>query len=425
MSGEIALPRILLLTLVFAPDSVSTSVILSELTQDLRTLGHQVTVLTATPHYNQEPEALALQPLKPLWGGWLYESHLGDIRVLHVKVSPKAEKVAGRAWDYIVFHILSFFVGLLVAGRQDIILTLSPPLTSGLEAWVLGLFKRIPYIYNVQEIYPDVVVRLGVLKKRWVIQLAELVERFVYQRASAIVVISKAFLQNLEMIKRVPKRKLHLIPNFVDVNFVAPQPRENDFRQRHNLDNAFVVLYAGNIGLTQSFDTLIETARLLNGFSEIRFLIVGDGSRRAWLAEQLQTRQLSNVLLLPFQPRSQVPQVYAASNLCLVPLKADMAQSTVPSKVYTIMAAARPVLAAVDADSEIAWLVQETKCGVRIPPDDPQALVEAIMQFYREPDRGRVYGENGRRYVVEHYARDRIAMQYHQLITAVVALERQ
>lgn len=413
--------RILLLTLVFAPDSVSTSVIMTEVAQDLQTLGHRITVLTTTPHYNKDPEALARQHLERKWAGFLYESDYNGIRVLHVKVAPKAERVAERVWDYAIFHLVSVLASLLLVGPQDIILTPSPPLTNGLEAWLLGHLKRVPYIYNVQEIYPDVAIRLGVLRMRWVIWLSERIEEFVYRGAKAIVVISKSFLHTLRTIKHVPEEKLHLIPNFVDVDFVSPRPQENDFRHRYALDNSFIVLYAGNIGLTQSFDTLVETAKRLKEKTDIRFVIVGDGARRPWLAEQLQNHQLPNVLLLPFLPRSQMPELYAASNVCLVPLKTGMAETTVPSKVYTIMAAARLVLAAVDADSELAWLVSDAVCGIQVPPDDSGALAEGILSVYTEPEKYRIYGGNGRRYVVEHYARDQIARQYHQLLSAVVA----
>ncbi len=411
--------RILLLTLVFAPDGVSTAVLMTELALELRAPGHEITVLTATPHYNIDPEARARQPLKPHWGGLLYQSDCQGIPVYHASIPMKGNRVVARLLDYIRFHAISTFAGLTLAGDYDVILTPSPPLTIGLSAWLLGLVRRAPFIYNVQEIYPDVAVSLGLLRNRRIIWLMEQLERFVYARASAVVVISEWFRRAL-LRKGVPAHKLHVIPNFVDADFVQPGPRDNEFGRQHGLNGQFVVLYAGNIGLTQGFETIVEAAGALAAVPDLRFVIVGDGARRAWLEQRLATWGLDNITLLPYQPRSVVPQIYASSDVCLVPLKKGTAQGSFPSKIYTIMASGRPAIVSVDADSEAAWLVQQAQCGLAVPPDDPDALAQAILKAYQEQGTFRSYGKNGRRYVVQHHSRQAIARQYHELITTLL-----
>ncbi|MCB0192821.1 MAG: glycosyltransferase family 4 protein [Anaerolineae bacterium] len=410
--------RILLLSLVFSPDSVSTSVLMTELALELKNMGHDITVLTTTPHYNVEPEARQRQPLHKRWGGLLYQSDCQGIPVYHANIPVKGSRVGARLLDYLRFHAVSTIAGLTIANQYDVILAPSPPLTIGVSAWVMGLLRRVPFIYNVQEIYPDVAVSLGVLHNKTLIRAMEALERFIYSRSNRVAVISEWFRRRL-LDKGVPDEKLVVIPNFVDTHFMTPRPRQNTFAETHQLSDKFVVLYAGNIGLTQGFETIIETARQLSHLPDIHFLIVGDGTRRAWLESQLAEHALPNITLLPYQPRSVVPSIYASADLCLVPLKQGTAQETFPSKIYTIMAAGRPVIASADANSELAWVVNEAGCGWDIPPDAPNAMAAAIEHAYRQPETLANKGQNGRRYVVAHHSRQAVARQYDHLIQAV------
>lgn len=419
----VTLPKVLLLTLIFSPDGVSTAVILTELARRLKLLGHDVIVVTTTPHYNKDVEALAAQPLKRKWGPFLYESDCQGIPVYHARVQAKGRRIVTRLFDYLQFHAISTLAGLRLGGDYQVVLAPSPPLTIGLSAALLAALRRVPFVYNVQEIYPDIAVRLGVLKRRSLIRALEWLERFIYSRAEVIVVISERFRQRL-LGKGVPSSKLRVIPNFVDVHFIQPAERRNSFSQEHNLDQRFVVLYSGNIGLTQDFETILETTQILTDLPDICFLIVGDGARRDWLAERISQVGLSNVRLLPYQPRGVVPQLYASSDVCLVPLRRGTAHDTFPSKIYTIMAAARPAIASADPDSELAWVVQQAQCGLNVAPSDPWALAEAVRTTYFGRDRLSEMGRRGRDYVVRNHSPEMIARQYHELLLAVASGKR-
>jgi colanic acid biosynthesis glycosyl transferase WcaI len=410
---------VLLLTLVFAPDGVSTSILMTELALELREFGHDITVLTTTPHYNVDPEARARQPLVREWGGLLYRSDCEGIPVYHAAIPVKGSRVGARLLDYARFHAISTLAGLVLIRRPDVILAPSPPLTIGLSAWALSLARRASFIYNVQEIYPDVAVSLGVLKNRHVIRAMESLERFIYARSRVVTVISERFRRRL-LSKGVPSEKLKVIPNFVDSNFIQPGSRHNDFSTAHSLDDQFVVLYAGNIGLTQGLETILSAAQRLTHQSDLRFVIVGDGTRRGWLEDKLDREHLTNVMLLPYQPRSVVPQIYASSDICLVPLKRGTAQETFPSKIYTIMAAGRPIVASADPDSELAWVVQEADCGWVVPPDDPISLAEMLAATYERRTELASRGQNGRDYVMAHHSRRAVVAQYDSLIREVV-----
>lgn len=429
--------KICLLSLVFAPDGVSTSILMTELAQELQAQGHEITVLTTTPHYNVEPEARKRQPLTPLWGGLLYKSDLNGITVYHASIPVKGSRVGARLFDYLRFHAISTLAGIFMLGKVDLFFVPTPPLTIGLSAWILSIFKRAPFVFNVQEIYPDIAVSLGVLKNKGLIRFFEALEMWTYRRAGMISVISERF-RNALLAKGVSNEKICVIPNFVDTDFIQPGPRHNDFSAKHYLDDKFVVLYAGNIGLTQGFETILATAKLMtvtwndrmmeNGSnplshnrsvvtpsSEIFFLIVGDGTRRAWLEKQLADGDYPNVILLPYQPRSVVPNIYATADVCLVPLKKETALGTFPSKTYTIMAAQRPVIASTDQASELADLVKRADCGWVVEPEDVASLTQAILNAANHPHVSQEKGVQGYQHIRKNYGRQAVTLMYDSL----------
>lgn len=411
--------KILLITLIFSPDGVSTSTLLTELALELQEMGHDLTVLTTTPHYNKDVEALCSQPLHSKWGSILYQSSCNGIPVFHAKVSAKSNKVKSRLFDYARFHTISAFAGLTIANRCDVIMAPSPPLSIGISAWLLGLARKIPFIYNVQEIYPDIAVKLGVLKNRRIIWLMEKMERFIYDRSQVVVVISEWFRRRL-IEKGVPEDKVIVIPNFVDTHFIQPEKRSNPFSARYGIKDKFVVLYAGNVGLTQNFENILEASNRIADLDDICFLVVGDGARRSWLESQLQQHKLANVTLLPYQPRSVIPQMYASADVCLVPLKKGTAQETFPSKIYTIMAAGRPAIVAADQNSELTWITRNAGCGWAVPPDDAIGLSNSIRQAYQKKSDLPRMGQLGREYVEKHHSKKAIAKKYDALIRAIV-----
>jgi colanic acid biosynthesis glycosyl transferase WcaI len=411
--------KILLLSLVFAPDGVSTSVLMTELAQELQKQGHIVTVLTTTPHYNLDKEARERQPLVQKWKNLLFKSELAGISVYHVATPQKGNRVGSRMLDYMRFHLISTIFGLLQHQHFDVVLTPSPPLTIGVSGWLLATFHRAPFIYNVQEIWPELPIRLGIIKNRSLITFFEWLEKFVYKRADAITVISEFFRCNLEA-KGVPSTKMWVIPNFVDTAFIKPTSKLNEFSEQYKINEKFVVSYAGNIGLTQDFESVLAAAVELQHIDSLQFLIVGDGARRQWLEKQIEDLNLSNVLLLPYQLRSVVPFIYASSDLCLVPMKQGMDRDTFPSKVYTIMSSGRPVLASTDSDSELAWAVNEAKAGWITAPGHSSGIRDAILQAMTNPAECQSMGKRGRTYVINYHSPQAVAEKYDGLIQSLI-----
>jgi colanic acid biosynthesis glycosyl transferase WcaI len=405
--------RVLILTLLFPPDNVSTAHIMGDLALDLRNSGHDVTVITATPHYNRDAEAERAQPLRrvaPLF----FRSEFHGIPVIHVKMGKKSRSVFVRLSSWVGFHILSTLAGLR-GPRPDVILCPSPPLTIALSAWVLSMRYGARYIYNVQEIYPDIAIKLGALRNKFLIAFFHALERFVYRKAGAVTVIGPGMRDNI-VAKRVPPSKVHVIPNFVDIGVLAPLPKDNEFSRAHNVHDKFVISYAGNMGPAQGLETFIAAAALLRDRKDIAFLMMGNGTLRDDFEAEVKRLGLENFHFLPQQPFSLVPAIYATSDMNLVPLAAGAGTDAIPSKVYRIMACARPILACADATSELAALVDTAQCGAVVPPGDARALAHTVASAADHAATWQRLGEQGRDYVLAHYTRDNVTRQYAELV---------
>jgi colanic acid biosynthesis glycosyl transferase WcaI len=406
--------NLLLLSLYYEPDVGANAVIITQLVEELASFGHSVTVVTGFPHY-------ADNRLGKDYRGKLFTTEkIDNIRVIrtYLYTSPEKSKFLVRFLNYVSFNILSTLAGIF-SGPQDIILAPSPPLTIGLSAAIIGLIKRIPYVYNVQDINPDVLVKLGILKNRLFIQFSKWLEKFVYTHARQITVLSEGFKENL-LKKDVPENKIDIIPNFIDPDFIKPLSKENEFSRTHDLDQKYVILYAGNLGHSQNLENLLDCAKMMSDEPDLVFLIVGNGSRKPYLTAYADELGLNKVLFLPFQPRELVNQVYASSDISLVTLKKSIALDSVPSKIYTIMASERPVLAAVDPGSDAWNVVQESFCGICVEPENPQEMTQAIITLKENPDQAARMSQQGRAFVLQHHTRENIGEKYHQLLLRIV-----
>ncbi len=408
--------KILIHTLVFAPDGVSTAYIMTDLATELSSLGHEVTVLTTTPHYNVEPSATAAYQMTSAGRG-IFRGRVGNVAVWHLSMPMKGAKMASRMIDYVSFHLRSLWVAATRLGEFDVVIAPSPPLTIGLVAAAIGAAKRAPSIYNLQELFPDAVINDGLLKNPAMIALMRFLERAVYSVSARIVTISEAFADLLRK-RAVPARKIVVIPNFVDTTLYRPRQRQNDFAVSHGLKD-FVALYAGNIGATQDWESLLHAANSLRS-APITFVISGDGGRGEWLRTEVARRNLSNVKLLGYLPRELTPLVYASSDIGVIPMKAGTTIDTFPSKVYTHFACAKPAVVSADDGSELKRVIEDSGCGSVVTPGDPEALTTAIRSAFERRTSLADEGAKGRAYVERTYSKESVAAQYSDLIASLL-----
>jgi colanic acid biosynthesis glycosyl transferase WcaI len=298
--------------------------------------------------------------------------------------------------------------------RYDVLIASGPAFEVALPVLTLGILRRRPMIYSVHEIYPDIGVKLGIFRHRFAAGLVGWLERWCSNRADYVRVLSEGYQRALEA-KGVPRSKLVVMGDWVDTDFIQPEPRHNAFSAAWDLDDWFVVMHAGNLGRTQGLEYVLDAAQRLAARREICFVFVGDGAARASLQTAVESEGLGNVRFIPFQPRALLPRVLASADVHLNTLKPGFAKDSVPSKCYSIMAAGRPVIAAVDPGTDTWTLVRQANCGLSVPPGNPEALAEAICELYdRAPYRERL-GANGRSYAVTHHSRAAPAEQFCRL----------
>jgi colanic acid biosynthesis glycosyl transferase WcaI len=371
--------------------------------------GHRVTVVTGAPNY----------PQGRVFDGYrnkLFSSEmLNGVRVIRTWsfISP-SKKFWPRIFHYGTYSATSFYGGLF-AGRPDVIMSYSPPLPLGLSAWALSRIFRVPWALQIEDLYPDAAIAAGVMTNRLIVNFFLSMEKFIYRHAQRISVIAKSFRQTL-LAKGVPNKKIELIPIWADPNEVRPMEKQNVFRRAHGLDDKFVVMYAGNIGLTSSLEDVLHAAEILRAQKDIQFVIVGEGVRKEALVAEMQSRQLTNMLFLPFQPRELFPEMLAAADLSLVTLNAGAALSSMPSKIFNVMASARPILAVTPPGSEIQKIVEEAACGWNVPPQSPEKLAEAIVQLKARESALVQMGQSGRACLEKNYSRQRCVDAYEKML---------
>ncbi len=401
--------RILLLSPHYPPEVRSVSVLMSQLAEDLAAAGHEVTVLAPYPPANM---AEAQSDAAPANGG-------GRVRVQRVTALPFV-KVAPTVRAVTHFTL----AGSMIAagwrlGRHDVLLAYSPPLTLALACEALGRAWGAPYILNVQDLYPQTLIDLGLARNRLVVGVLRWLERRAYRRAAAITVHSDGNRARL-MAQGVPDAKVTVVPNWIDTKATAPGPRDNAYRTEFTLGDAFVVLFAGVMGYAQDMAVIVEAAAALRGERDILFLLIGDGVRRAEAEALVRDRRLENVRFGPFQPMERYPLLLNAADCCLATLQASVATPVVPSKIAGILAAARPVVAALPP-GDAREMIEASGGGICVPPGDAAALADAIRRIARDPASALEMGAAGRRYVERHFSRDGAAREYDALVERVRA----
>ncbi len=403
--------KVLILSMHYRPDQTGNGPLVGELAEHLAAQGHEVRVVCGLPFYPQ-------RIIPPPYRGKLacHEREAGvDIHRVWVWVRRRGT-LLDKALLQLSFGI-SCIYGLARAGRPEVVLCVSPPFASGLPGLLAAALWRVPFIFNIQDIFPDVIVRLGVMREGRIMRALHAVEKWIYRRSTRICVISPSFAGNL-MRKGVPASKLAVIYNWVDTEFIRPLPRNNEFRRELNLDDQFLVLYAGNLGRSQSLEVLLRAAAAMRA-DRAQFLIVGEGTRKEALVRQAQEMQLSNVRFLPLQPRERLPLMLAAADVSVVLLREEASYTSLPSKIPTIMSSARPLVASVALSSDAARIITESRCGIAVPPDDPAPLVAALRRLSEDRALRENFARGARRGAESLFSRRKALGAYEALLLDV------
>lgn len=404
----------------FAPDVAPTGEVMTQITHQLAARGHRVHVVTSLPWYEHHA-------IEPGWGGHAVrhtDTEWGRVTRVHPFPTDK-DDIRARALAFTGFSALSGLTALASRSHPDAVLAMSPPLTLGAAGWAAARRNRVPFVFNIQDVFPDVAIELGAIVDPRVIALASWLERETYRRADAVTVLSEDLRANVaDKIAghRGPAgdpAKVRVIPNFIDTDWIRPGNRENPYRRQYGLTDKTVVMYAGNVGLSQSLDLVLAAAAHLAHDPHVVFVINGGGTARPAL--ERTAAGLDNVRFVDMQPKGRLPEVAAAADIHLVPLRGGLARSSVPSKLYTVLASGRPVVASVDPGTEVARTVRSAGAGIAVAPDDPEAFTKAIERLIVAPDEAEAMGEAGRRFVERWVSPVAVAEAYEHLFTELRA----
>ena len=325
-----------------------------------------------------------------------------------------------RAFRYFLMSSKHFWCGLK-AKDVDLLLLGSTPPIQGAMGGLLKKIKKIPFVYGLQDIFPDSLVGTGLTKKGSILwKIGRVIENFTYRNADKIIVISQDFKKNI-MAKGVPEDKIVVIYNWVDQNAVVDVPRsENILFDRYGFDRTkFYITYNGNIGLTQNMDMLLEVAKALEANEDIQFVLVGNGAYLDQVEQIIKDRNIGNVTLLPFQPYEDISHVFSLGDVSLVISKPGVGANSVPSKTWSIMSASRPVLANFD-ENELKDIIENNKCGIFTKAGDKQAFIDAILKLYNNRELCKEYGQNGREFVMKNLTKEVGTKKYVDVIKSVV-----
>jgi colanic acid biosynthesis glycosyl transferase WcaI len=408
--------RILLISFQFPPEMTGNAPLLGELSEDLKRAGHEVTAIVGPLHHSFENIPRRYR------SGLLILETLCGADVVRVNSLTTRNMWVNKLVAFIVFPLAATVLGLL-RRRHDVILCPSPPLWLGLAARIVSLLKKTPYVYVAQDLWPTAPVKLGLWRNKLMIGFFRWMERYVYRGSARVVVIAEKMREDVRA-AGMPDERITTIENWVDTKFIQPLDWDNVFRRKMSRPGDFVVMYSGNMGHSHAIDVVLRAAAALRDHKDIRFVFVGAGTQKARLMRTAQEIGLDRAKFLPLQPRERLPEVIAAADVCVVPLRRGLSTASLPSKIYTYMAAGRPLVASLDR-GEAAWrLIETAGCGLLVEPERPEEFAEAILKLYSDADLRRRCGERGRKYAEEHCDRSVCTEAYEAMLVEVAQRKR-
>jgi glycosyltransferase involved in cell wall biosynthesis len=374
----------------YYPDTTATGQLLTDLCEDLvRDHGCRVSVVAGPPLLPVAGAAAGGLGLVPR------EEHVG-VRIYRARGTRFAkQRFAGRATNYVTYFLSACYAGQRL-DRPDVVVALTDPPIIGLAAWLSGKRFGAPLVMAFKDLFPEVTVLLPDFHSDRINSMLQAVNRFLVKRAAANVALGETMRHRLIENKGAPPERTTIIADWADTAAIAPGPRRNPFSEAHGLADKFVVMHSGNLGLSQSLETLVEAAAALRDLPDLRVVFVGEGVKKPELQQQVASLGLDNVVFLPFTPKERLGESFASADVFVVSLQRGLAGYIVPSKLYGILAAGRPYVAAVEDTCEVASLTTRHECGLVAEPGDATALADRIRTFYRDRALTARYGANAR-----------------------------
>lgn len=388
------------------------------LAKDLIARGHQVISVTGFPNY----------PQGRIYSGyrqrlWQWEE-MDGVRVLRLPLYPDHSRSrVKRILNYLSFAVSASILAPILSGPIDVMWVYHPPLTVGIPAWWLNLLRRTPFIYEVQDMWPETIAATGMLSDNIALHWLTRLARFIYKRATAITVISPGFKQNLIQ-KGVPADKIYVISNWANEEIYRPLSPDSTLADKYGLTDKFNIIYGGNLGAAQAMDNVLQAASLLRDLSAIQFVLIGDGVDEVALKQQAKDMGLNNVRFIERQTVGQMPHFFALADVLLVHLRRDpLFEITIPGKTIAYLGCGKPILGAVSGDA--ADLIRQAGAGIICQQEDPASLAQTVRDLYAmSPTERKKMGDAGRRAFLKNYTRSVLIGRYETLFKEVALQNR-
>ena len=408
--------HVLFITPYYPPEISAPAVRISETAMRLARRKYQVTVLTTFPNF---PYGIVPTEYR---GKRLQEDTIDGVKVVRVWSYASPNKgFFPRIIGQLSFGLLAALLGWKAVGRPDVIIVESPPLFDAFSGRFLAWLKGCPFIFTVADLWPEAAIQMGALRNTLFIRLAQWLEWSTYRRAALVWVVSEG-IQRLLIQRGFPADKLFLLTNGVDTSLFRPMSKE-EARAELGWDARFSVVYAGTHGLAQGLSTIVDAAERLSAQPDVHVYFVGEGAVKAELIAQVQEKALTNVSFLPSQAHERLPLLLAAADICLVPLrKVTLFATTLPVKMFEIMACGRPMILSADGQARVL-AEQQAKAALCVEPENAQALATAILHLQAHPEVAEQLASNGRAYVVEHFDREKLASGLESRIVQLLGMQ--
>ncbi|MFZ0296579.1 MAG: glycosyltransferase family 4 protein [Candidatus Sulfotelmatobacter sp.] len=411
--------KILYISQYFPPEMGAPAARAVELSRHWVAAGHQVTVLTGFPNH---PTGVVPGEYRDKFRRLVAHEQTHGVHVVRSWLLPFPNRKAyERILNYCSFCISAATTGIFLS-RPDVVIATSPQLLVGLSGWCVARWKRVPFVFEVRDLWPESLTAVGMgdgdsLLHRCLAKIAG----FLYRRSDRVVVVTSAFEDYLVEHWKVPREKVSVIENGVETQLFSPEPA-TALKRQLGAEGKFVVSYIGTIGMAHGLETIIESAtRLQHSNPEIVFLILGEGTEKVSVMSQARERRLENVRFVEQQPREKIPGYICASDVCLVLLKkADLFKTVIPTKMLEFMSCARPVILGVDGQARA--ILEEARGGLVIEPENSDALVSAIRLLAANPQMAAELGRNGRQYIVRKFSRRETADKYIRVLERLLNL---
>ncbi len=398
--------RVLFLNRSFWPDREATGQFLTELCDDL-SADHEVTIVAGPSYHTKDGNAAGFRL-------WSQERH-GKVTIIRTWGTRFSKSnLAGRLVNLGTYYLLAAIVAFRLPRPDVIVAETDPPLLGALAA-VLKRRWGCRLVYNVRDLYPDIAEVTGGVRSPFLLDLLRRGNDYAYQRSDLIVTLGHDMARRI-VDKGVPPDKVVVVPDWVDCGRIRPLD-SNPFRR--GFGDKFVVMYSGNIGLSQQLETVLEAADSLRADERILFAIIGEGARKKWLQERAHAMGLTNVTFMPYQPLEKLGESLSAADLHLIPLAAGAAGCLVPSKIYGILAAGRPFIAMMEESAEVAQIAREDAVGFVVQPGSVEALSCAIREAVDSPERLRQMGVRARRLAEMRFDRIKVTRMFGTMLSGI------